>query len=207
MTLQAPSYVPFLTYSSDRALKERLWRASNSRSLGGEFDNTEVLRQIANTRLKIANLLGYDCYADYVLEERMAENTPTVQAFLGELLAATKEHADADYRTVGDYAARARLRGANSCRGTGPTGRTKYKNEKYALNAELVKPYFELEHVKKGVFLLAEKLYGLRFTPNPAIEVYHPDVTAYDVTDEQGRFMAVLYLDFFRARRRTPVRG
>ncbi len=87
------------------ALKERFWRAYNSRALGGQYDNTEIVRKIANTRLKIANLLGYKCYADYVLERRMAENTPTVQAFLGELLAATKEHADADYRTVGDYAA------------------------------------------------------------------------------------------------------
>ncbi len=155
-----------------------------------------MLRQIANTRLKIANLLGYDCYADYVLEERMAENTPTVQQFLGELLGATKEHADADYRTVGDYAAAHGFEG-ELMPWDWAYWSDKYKNEKYALNAELVKPYFELEHVKKGVFLLAEKLYGLRFTPNPAIEVYHPDVTAYDVTDEQGRFMAVLYLDFF----------
>ena len=196
VTLQAPSYVPFLTYSSNRALKEQLWRASNSRSLGGEFDNTEVLKQIANTRLKIANLLGYDCYADYVLEERMAENTATVEQFLGELLDATKEYADADYRTVGEYAAAHGFEG-ELMPWDWAYWSDKYKNEKYALNAELVKPYFELEHVKKGVFLLAEKLYGLKFTPNPAIEVYHPDVTAYDVTDEKGRFMAVLYLDFF----------
>ena len=104
VTLQAPSYVPFLTYSSDRALKERLWRASNSRALGGEHDNCEVLKRIAALRLKIANLLGYACYADYVLEERMAERTATVQSFLAELLDATKEHADADYRMISDYA-------------------------------------------------------------------------------------------------------
>ena len=105
MTLQAPSYVPFLTYSSNRALKEKLWRAYNSRALGGENDNTLVVKQIANLRLKIANLLGYKCYADYVLERRMAENTPTVMAFLDELLSQTKAYADRDYETVGDYAA------------------------------------------------------------------------------------------------------
>ena len=96
VTLQAPSYVPFLTYSSNRALKEKLWRAYNSRALGGENDNTLVVKQIANLRLKIANLLGYKCYADYVLERRMAENTPTVMAFLDELLSQTKAYADRD---------------------------------------------------------------------------------------------------------------
>ncbi len=94
-----------MTYSSNRALKEKLWRASNSRALGGEYDNTGIVKQIANLRLKIANLLGYKCYADYVLERRMAENTPTVTAFLDELLGETKAYADKDYRMIGDYAA------------------------------------------------------------------------------------------------------
>ncbi len=203
VTLQAPSYVPFLTYSSDRSLKEQLWRAYNSRALGGKFDNTAIVKQIANTRLKIANLLGYKCYADYVLENRMAESTPTVQNFLKELLDATKSYAEKDYATINAYAASLGFEGALQ-----PWDwayyNEKYKNEKYALNDELVKPYLELENVKKGVFLLANKLYGLNFTPNPAIDVYHPDVTAYDVTDADGRFMAVLYLDFFpRASKRS----
>ena len=196
VTLQAPSYVPFLTYSSDRALKEKLWRASNSRALGGEFDNTEVIRKIVDTRLKIANLLGYKNYADYVLENRMAENTPTVQHFLQELLAATKSYADADYRTVNDYAASLGFKG-QLMPWDWAYYNQKYKDDRYALNDELIKPYLQLENVKKGVFLLANKLYGLTFTPNPDIEVYHPDVTAYDVTDAEGRFRAVLYLDFF----------
>ena len=196
VTLQYPSYLPFMTYSSNRALKEKLWRANSSCSLGGEFDNTEVVKKIVNTRLKLARLLGYDCYADYVLEERMAKDTPTVRAFLAELLDASKEYADADYRTISEYAASQGFKGTLM-----PWDWSyyteKYKREKYALDAETVKPYFELERVKKGVFLLANKLYGLNFTPNPGIEVYHPDVTAYDVTDAGGRFMAVLYLDFF----------
>ncbi len=203
VTLQAPSYVPFVTYSSNRALKEKLWRAYNSRALGGQYDNTEIVRKIANTRLKIANLLGYKCYADYVLERRMAKDTPTVVAFLEELLTATKEHADRECRTVSDYAAKLGFEGELMPWDWGYYSQ-KYRDAEYALNDEVVKPYFQLENVKKGVFLLANKLYGLNFTPNTEIDVYHPDVTAYDVTDEKGRFMAVLYLDFFpRASKRS----
>ena len=196
VTLHAPSYVPFLTYSSNRELKEQLWRAYNSRALGGEFDNCEVLKQIANLRLKIANLLGYETYADYVLEERMAGNTQTVNSFLDELQEATKSYADQDYATLNAYAASQGLEG-ELMPWDWAYYSEKYKNEKYALSDEMVKPYFKLENVKKGVFLLANKLYGLNFTPNEQVEVYHPDVTAYDVTDEQGNFLAVLYLDFF----------
>ena len=196
VTLQYPSYLPFMTYSSNRALKEKLWRASGSKALGGEYDNTGIVKKIVNTRLKMANLLGYKCYADYVLENRMAENTKTVNDFLAELLAETKSYADADYRMVADYAASLGFKG-ELMPWDWSYYTEKYKDEKYALNDELVKPYLKLENVKKGVFMLANKLYGLNFTPDDKIEVYHPDVTAYDVTDADGRFMAVLYLDFF----------
>ena len=196
VTLQAPSYVPFLTYSSNRALKEKLWRAYNSRALGGENDNTLVVKQIANLRLKIANLLGYECYADYVLEKQVAEKTETVNAFLAELLEKTKTWADRDYATVADYARSLGFEGTLMPWDWAYYSE-KYKDEKYAMSDEVVKPYFKLENVKKGVFMLADKLYGLHFTENRDIPVYHPDVTAYEVTDEQGDFVAVLYLDFF----------
>ena len=196
VTLQAPSYVPFMEYSTNREQKEKLWRASNSLCLGGEFDNTENIKRMVNLRLKIANLLGYPTYADYVLADRMAENAQTVNAFLDELLAQTKEYAVKDYNTIGEYA-----------RSQGFEGEVmpwdmayyseKYRHEKYELNEELVKPYLQLDSVKRGVFLLANKLYGLNFTPNPEVPVYHPEVTAYDVTDKDGRFLAELYLDFF----------
>ena len=203
VTLQYPSYLPFMTYSSNRALKEKLWRASGSKALGGEYDNTGIVKKIVNTRLKMANLLGYKCYADYVLENRMAENTKTVNDFLAELLAETKSYADADYRMVADYAASLGFEG-ELMPWDWAYYTEQYKDEKYALNDELVKPYLKLENVKKGVFMLANKLYGLNFTPNEKIAVYHPDVTAYDVTDADGRFMAVLYLDFFpRASKRS----
>ena len=196
VTLQAPSYIPFMEYSTNRELKEKLWRANSSLCLGGEFDNTENIERMVNLRLKIANLLGYPTYADYMLADRMAENAQTVNAFLGELLARTKEYAVKDYNTIGEYA-----------RSQGFEGEVmpwdmayyseKYRHEKYELNEELVKPYLQLDSVKRGVFLLANKLYGLNFTPNPEVPVYHPEVTAYDVTDKDGRFLAELYLDFF----------
>ena len=144
VTLQAPSYIPFMTYSSDRALKEKLWRAYNSRALGGENDNSEVVKRIANTRLRLANLLGYDCYADYVLERRMAGDRQTVEAFLGELLDGTKAYADRDYRTIADYAARLGLEG-DLMPWDWAYYTQRYKDEKYALNDELVKPFFRLD--------------------------------------------------------------
>ncbi|MBP3482921.1 MAG: M3 family metallopeptidase [Alistipes sp.] len=203
VTLHAPSYVPFLTYSSQRDLKEQLWKAYNSRALGGEFDNTGNVKRIAELRLKVANLLGYECYADYVLENRMAENTATVNSFLRELLDETKEYADADYARLNDYAHSLGFEGDIMPWDWGYYS-NKYKQEKYALNDELIKPYFKLENVKAGVFMLAEKLYGLKFAPREDIQVYHPDVTAYEVTDDKGKFMAVLYLDFFpRASKRS----
>ncbi len=203
VTLQAPSYVPFVTYSSQRDLKEKLWKAYNSRALGGEFDNSANILRITELRLKIANLLGYECYADYVLENRMAENTETVNNFLKELLDATKEYADKDYATINEYAHSLGFDGNLQPWDWGYYNE-KYKHEKYALNDELVKPYLKLESVKEGVFMLANRLYGLTFTPREDIAVYHPDVTAYEVKDENGNFKAVLYLDFFpRASKRA----
>lgn len=203
VTLQYPSYLPFMTYSTNRELKEKLWTARSQIALGGEWDNMPVVRRIVDLRLKVARLLGYDTYSAYVLEERMAKNPATVNAFLQELLDATKRFADRDVQTIRDFAASKGFEGELM-----PWDMTyyseQYKNATYSLTDEMVKPYFELESVKKGVFLLANKLYGLNFTPNPAIPVYHPDVTAYDVTDEKGRMMAVLYLDFFpRASKRA----
>lgn len=203
VTLQYPSYLPFMTYSTDRELKEKLWTARSQIALGGQWDNCPEVKTIVNLRLKIANLLGYPTYAAYVLEERMAETPAAVDAFLDRLLSATKSYAERDYRTVGEFAASKGLEGA-LMPWDWPYYSEQYKNAAYSLTDEMVKPYFELEHVKKGVFLLANKLYGLNFTPNPEIPVYHPDVTAYEVTDEKGRMMAVLYLDFFpRASKRA----
>uniref|UniRef100_UPI0040573862 M3 family metallopeptidase n=1 Tax=Alistipes sp. TaxID=1872444 RepID=UPI0040573862 len=203
VTLQAPSYVPFVTYSTNRELKRQLWTARSQIALGGEFDNQPIVKQIVNLRLKMANLLGYPTFADYVLEERMAENPTTVNNFLKELLDATKEYAVADYERVNAYANERGFEG-KLMPWDWAYWSEQYKNEKYALSDEMVKPYFELENVKKGVFLLANKLYGLNFTPRTDIPLYHPEVTTYEVTDESGKLMAILYLDFHpRASKRS----
>ncbi|MBE6176267.1 MAG: M3 family metallopeptidase [Rikenellaceae bacterium] len=196
VTLQAPSYGPFMTYSSQRDLKEQLYKAYNTRGVGGENDNMENIRKIANLRLKIANLLGYECYADYVLEDRMAESRTIVNDFLDELCDATLDYAKKDVATVTAYAKELGFEGEFMPWDWGYYNE-KYKEAKYAINDEQIKPYLKLENVQNAVFMLAGKLYGLTFSPAPEIETYHPEATAYEVKDENGELLAILYLDFF----------
>ena len=196
VTLKAPSYGPFVTYSSQRDLKEKLYRARNTCGVGGKFDNTENIRKITDLRLKIANLLGYECYADYVLDNRMAEKTETVNSFLAELLDATKAYGDKDYQTINEYAQSLGFKGDIQSWDWSYYSE-KYKNEKYAVSDEAVKPYLELENVKQAVFMLANKLYGLEFKPAEGVAKYHEDVTVYEVSEANGEHLAILYLDFF----------
>ena len=195
VTLKAPSYGPFMMYSSQRDIKEKLYRAYNSRALGGEHDNSQIIRNITSLRMKIANLLGYKTHADYTLEERMAESAQNVNSFLEELRASTIEYAHKDYVTISDYAHSKGLKD-KLMPWDWAYYTEKYKSEKYAINDEQVKPYLKLDNVIKGVFLLAEKLYGLKFVLNEQIQVYHPEVKAYEVYDNND-LLAVLYLDFF----------
>lgn len=196
VTLKAPSYIPFVTYSSQRDLKEKLYRARSTCAIGGKFDNTENIRKITALRLQIANLLGYECYADYVLDNRMAEKTETVNAFLNELLTQTKEYADKDYQTINEYAHSLGFKGDIQPWDWAYYSE-KYKNEKYAVSDEAVKPYLELENAKQAVFMLANKLYGLQFKPAEGVAKYHEDVTVYEVSEANGDHLAILYLDFF----------
>lgn len=196
VTLQIPSMVPFMTYSSNRALKEKLWWAYNTRCVGGEFDNSAIVEEIADKRLQLAGLLGYETYADYVLEERMAESSPTVNAFLAELLDRAVEAARRDVETVAGYA-RAQGFDAELMPWDFSYYSEKLKHERYELSEELTKPYFQLENVRRGMFELANRLYGITLRENPEIPVYHPDVKAYEVFDADGSFLAVLYMDFF----------
>jgi peptidyl-dipeptidase Dcp len=196
VTLQAPSYGPFMTYSSQRDLKEQLYRAYNTRGIGGESDNLEVIRTITELRLKIAQLLGYNCYADYVLEEKMAENTATVNGFLNELLTATLDYAHQDVKAVTEFAKTLGFEGELMPWDWGYYNE-KYKEAKYSINDEQIKPYLKLENVKEAVFMLAGKLYGLTFTQVDNIETYNPEATVYEVKNSEGEVMAILYLDFF----------
>ena len=212
VTLQAPSYSPFMTYSSQRELKEKLYRAYNTRGIGGESDNLEIIRRITELRLKIAQLLGYECYADYVLEDRMAENRSTVTSFLNELCVATLNYAHQDVKAVTEYAHSLGFEGELMPWDWGYYNE-KYKEEKYSINDEQIKPYFKLENAKEAVFMLANKLYGLTFTQVDNIDTYNPEATVYEVRNADNKLMAILYLDFFpRASKRqgawmTEFRG
>ena len=196
VTLHAPSYSPFMTYSTQRDIKEVLYRAYNTRGIGGDTDNRENIRRIAELRLKIANLLGYKCYADYVLEDRMAESTKTVKGFLAQLNKATLNYAKKDVAAIEEYAKSLGFEGNLEPWDFGYYNE-KYKEAKYAINDEQIKPYLQLENVKNAVFMLAGKLYGLTFSPVDNIETYHPEATVYEVRDDKGELMAILYLDFF----------
>lgn len=198
VTLQFPSFVPFITYSSQRDLKEQVWRAYNSRCFNsGENSNVEVVKRITELRLNIANLLGHKTYADYVLEERMAEGVDKVDDFLNDLLLATQEYAVKDFNILKEYA----FSKDSSLKEFMPWDfqyfEEKYKSEKYSLNEEEIKPYLQLESVEKGVFLLAERLFKIRFVENGDVAKYHQDVKVYEVYGENDRYMGLLYMDFF----------
>ena len=196
LNLKATCYVPFMQYADNRDLRRELYTASATKCMmGGEFDNRENVKKIANTRLKIANLLGYKTFSDYELVERMAENKENVYKLLDKLLEAYKPAAEKEYAEVQAYAD-----AHGSYFKIQPWDWSYYseklKNEKFAVNDEMLRPYFELDHVRNGVFGLATKLYGIKFTKNTKIPVYNPEVEAFDVTDETGKFLAVLYTDF-----------
>lgn len=196
LNLKATCYVPFMKYADNRDLRRELYMANTSKcTMGGDYDNKKNVKQIVNTRLKIANLLGYKSFAEYELIDRMAENKMKVYDLLDKLLTAYKSTAEKEYVEVQDYADK---NGAYFK--VQPWDWSYYseklKDKKYSVNDEMLKPYFELENVKKGVFGLATRLYGIKFTKDSKIQVYNPEVDVYDVTDENGKFLAVLYTDF-----------
>lgn len=197
-TLQYPSFSPFMQYADNRDLREKMWRASAfEANNNNDKDNKEIARKIANLRLRMAQLLGYSSYAEYALEERMAQNPQTVNKFINDLFEASMPFAEKEVKEVQDY--------ANAHGFVGQIQRwdfsywsEKLKNDKYAMDPNMFKPYFKLENVKKGVFDLADRLYNIEFRENKQIEKYHPDVTVYEVYDKaDGKFLAVLYMDFF----------
>lgn len=197
-TLQYPSFGPFMMYAENRDLREQMWRAYNSvANHNNENDNKEIARRIANLRLRTAQLLGYSSYAEYALEERMAQNPATVDKFLADLLEASMPFAKKDLAQVQEYANKNGFLG-DLQRWDFSYWSERLKNEKYAMDPEMMKPYFQLENVKRGIFALADTLYGLKFVENDKIQKYHPDVMVYEVYDKSNdKFMAVVYMDFF----------
>lgn len=197
-TLDFPSYSPFLTYATQRSLRRRLYMARNTECTHPNAENNlEICKRLVNLRREIAQLLGYETYADYVLKHRMATNTKKVYQLLDSLLEAYKPTAIEELAEV-ERLAKAQEGDDFQLE---PWDMAFYSHrlqmEKFNLDSEMLRPYFELSKVIEGVFGLATKLYGITFKENADIPVYHPDVRAYEVFDKDGSFLAVFYADFF----------
>ena len=190
-TLDAPSYSPFMTYSTQRELRRRLYMARNTVCTHpNDSNNLEICRRLVNLRREIAQLLGFRTYADYVLKNRMAGSVRNVYRLLDDLIDAYRPTAEKEMKAV-QRMTREKLEPWD----TGFYSH-KLKLKKYNIDAEMLRPYFQLDKVIGGVFGLANRLYGITFKENKDIPVYHPDVKAYEVFDRDGSFLAVFYADF-----------
>ncbi|PCE64565.1 M3 family metallopeptidase [Sediminicola luteus] len=196
VTLDYPSYIPFMKYADNRELRQKLHKAFASKAYkNDDKDNQENVLQIVKLRHQRAQLLGYDTHADFVLEERMAKTPKTVLDFLSELLEKAKPAAQREFDELAAFAKKrdniARLEKWDSAYYS-----EKLRQERFALDDTLLKPYFKLENVIDGVFQVAEKLFGLRFEAVTDIDTYHADVKTYKVFDEKGGFVSLFYADF-----------
>lgn len=196
-TLQAPSYSPFMTYADNRDLRRELYLAYNTKCThDNATNNLEIVKKLANTRMAIAQLLGYDNFAQYNLVERMAQNSDAVYSLLNQLLDAYTPTARQEYAEVQALAQQTEGKDFKVMPWDWSYYSHKLKDRKFNIDDEMLRPYFELGNVKNGVFGLATKLYGITFKKNADIPVYHKDVDAYEVFDKDGKFLAVLYTDF-----------
>ena len=196
-TLDMPSYSPFMTYSTQRELREQLYMARNTLCTHDNSENNlEICQRLINLRREIAQLLGYKTYADYVLKRRMASNSRSVYKLLNDLIDAYKPTAIKEREELKKSLPQPlQKEGGMKPWDTGFYTH-KLQMKKYNLDAEMLRPYFQLDKVIEGVFGLANKLYGITFKENKAIPVYHPDVKAYEVFDKDGSYLAVFYADF-----------
>lgn len=197
-TLDFPSYGPFMQYAENRDLREKMFMAYNTLCTHeNETNNIDICKRLINIRRETAQLLGYDTYADYVLVKRMASNVANVYKLLDDLIDAYKPTAVAEKEELKQMAKRMNGEDFKLMPWDGAFYSHKLQLEKYNVDAEMVRPYFELSKVIKGVFGLATRLYGITFRENKDIPVYHPDVKAYEVFDKDGSYLAVLYADFY----------
>ncbi len=203
-TLDQPVYMAFMKSSTRRDLREQYWRTYQSRNRSGEYNNIPVMVRIADLRCQIAKLLGYPDYATYSLHDTMAHTPANVYDLLNRLRDAYYEPMKQELATLSAFASEMEGQEITLAPWDYSYYSTKYKAANYDFDEEALRPYFELSHVVKGVFGLATRLYGLQFTVNDSIEVYHPDVKAYDVTNEAGEFIGVLYTDFFPRPSKRP---
>jgi len=202
--LSAPSYRPFMQYSGRRDLREKLYTAYNTKAAGGEYDNTEICRKIADLRIKIANLLGYETYADYAVDDRMVKSSENVTSFIDELMSPSLPVARQEVAKVLEFAKASGFEEEELQAWDFSYWSEKYRTACYEVSDEQLKPYFQLDSCINAVFGLAERLYGINFEPRPDIPGYHPDVRVYDVKDGSGKHLALFYADFFpRASKRS----
>jgi Zn-dependent oligopeptidase len=196
-TLDYPSYIPFVTYSDNRELRKKLALVAGSKGFNNDdFDNQDIVLQIAKLRFERANLLGYKTHAHFVLEERMAKTPEKVESFLNELLEKAKPAADREFKKLQNFAKD--LDGIDQLeKWDGSYYSEKLKQKLYSLDDEQLKPYFKLENVINGVFTVAHKLYDLHFEQIKDIDTYHEDVLTYKVTDTKGDLVSIFYADFF----------
>lgn len=203
-TLAQPTYMAFMKYSSRQDLREKMYRLYNGRNMKGEFSNVEVMKRIVEVRREIANLLGYKTYAEYSLERTMAQTPQNVYGLLDQLRDAYRPAQQAEFKAIEEYASQLEGRTIKLQPWDYSYYSNKLKNAKYSYNEEELRPYFELNNVIDGVFGLATKLYGLKFTKITNVDVYHPDVTAFEVTDEKGQYVGLIYTDFFPRETKRP---
>ncbi len=203
-TLAQPTYMAFMKYSERPDLREKFYRLYTSRNTSGEYNNLPVLSKIASLRLQMANLLGSKTYADHSLQRTMARTPENVYKLLDQLRDAYKPALKKEMDELTEFASRLEGKPVEINAWDYSYYSNKLKNERYSYDEEQLRPYFELDNVVKGVFGLATKLYGLQFTLNDKIEGYHPDVKVYDVTDDKGQFIGVLYTDFFPRDTKRP---
>ena len=196
LNLKPTTTIPVMQDLDNRDIRRELYMASATKCVGGEFDNTANIVEIVNTRLALAKLFGKKSYADKSLYKTMAETPANVYKLLDQLRDAYMPAAREEVKELEDYAHAHGLYAAHLQPWDWSYYSKKLKQEKYAISDDDLRPYFELENVKKGVFGLAERLYGIKFKENKKIQVYHPEVTAYEVFDEKGKFLAVYYADF-----------
>lgn len=195
--LSAPSYSAFMKYAQKRDLRKQLYLAFTSKGAKGDkLDNQENLKEIANIRLEIAQLLGYPDYASYALRATMAKDQNTVYHFLDELAEAFRTAAHADLAEITSFARQTEKDNFELQPWDWNFYAEKLKEKNFAISDQAIRPYFELENVKKAVFGLATQLYGISFKKNTCIPTYHPEVEAFEATDSDGTFLGILYTDF-----------
>ncbi|MFI3239993.1 MAG: M3 family metallopeptidase [Bacteroidales bacterium] len=204
ITLAAPSYIPFMKFSSRADLREKLYMAYNTRNTSGEYNNIEIVKRITEIRLELSKLLGSENYAQHSLKKQMAHNPENVYNLLNQLKDAYRPTLNVELEELTKFASEYEKREVTLNAWDYTYYHEKLKNSKFDLSEEMLRPYFKLDNVVDGVFGLATKLYGLQFTEQTDIALFHPEVKTYRVTDADGSYMGILYTDFFpRATKRS----